>query len=90
MTHKNQLSADEPMAVVFSSSNYDGELEAMGIKSVLDSNGIPAILSGPHILPNLAFQVQVPAHLLKEAEDLLHAARQSGRQAADAGEAATE
>lgn len=78
------------MVVVFSSANYDGELEAMGIKSVLDSNDIPNILVGPHMLPNLSFQVQVPAHLLAQAEQLIRAARQDGRHAADVGEAATE
>jgi hypothetical protein len=80
----------EPMVVVFSSANFDGELEAMGIKNVLDANNIPTILSGPHVMPNLPFEVQVPAHLLAEAEEILRAARQDGRRAADEGEAATE
>jgi hypothetical protein len=80
----------EAMVVAFSSSNFDGELEAMAIKNVLDANNIPNILSGPHMMPNLPFEVQVPAHLLAEAEEVLRAARQDGRRAADEGEAATE
>jgi hypothetical protein len=84
------MNNSEPTAVVFSSSNFDGELEAMAIKSVLDANNIPAILSGPHILPNLPFQVEVPAHLLDKAEQLLRDARQDGRRSADEGEKLTE
>jgi hypothetical protein len=81
---------DESMTAVFSSSNHDAEMEAMAVKGVLDANDIPSILVGPHILPNLAFQVQVPRHLLAQAEQLLRDARQDGRRAADEGEALTE
>jgi len=80
----------EPMVVVFTSANFDGELEAMAIKTVLDANGVPCLVSGPHIMPNLPFEVQVPAHLLTEAQDVIRAARQDGRKAADEGEALTE
>jgi Putative prokaryotic signal transducing protein len=81
---------DESMVAVFSSSNHDGEMEAMAIKGVLDSNNIPAMIVGPHILPNLEFQVQVPEHLLTEARQLIREARQGGRDAAAEGEAETE
>jgi hypothetical protein len=84
------MNKNEPTAVVFSSSSFDGELEAMGIKNVLDANDIPSILSGPHILPNLPFQIEVPAHLLEKAEQLIRDSRQDGRRAADEGEALTE
>jgi len=82
--------ADESMVPVFSSSNHDGEMESMAIKGVLDSNGIPAMIVGPHILPTLEFQVQVPEHLLTEARQVIREARQGGRQAADEAEALTE
>ena len=81
---------DESMVAVFSSSNHDGEMEAMAIKGVLESNEIPSILAGPHVLPNLEFQVQVPAHLADEARQLIKAARRDGRRAADEAEAASE
>lgn len=80
---------NEPMAVLFTSSSFDGELEAMGIKSVLDANSIPAILSGPHVMPNLPFEVQVPESRLQEAHEVLRASRQDGRHAADQAEALT-
>ena len=78
------------MVAVFSSSNYDAELEALAVKGVLDSSGIPAIVVGAHTLPNLEFQVQVPAELLDSARQIIRDARQGGRKAAAEGEAATE
>lgn len=81
---------DEAMTPVFSSSNHDAEMEAMAIKGVLDANEIPAMIVGPHVLPTLEFQVQVPEHLLDLARQVLREARQDGRRAADEAEAATE
>lgn len=78
------------MLPVFSSSNYDAEMEAMAVKGVLDANDIPAILVGPHVLPMLEFQVQVPEHLLDQARQLLRDSRQGGRKAADESESETE
>jgi hypothetical protein len=84
------LQHDESMVAVFSSSNHDGEMEALAIKGVLDSNNIPAMIVGPHVLPTLEFQVQVPAYLLAEAGRVIREARKGGREAAEEGEAATE
>jgi hypothetical protein len=81
---------DEGMTPVFSSSNHDAEMEALSIKGVLDSNGIPAMIVGPHVLPTFEFQVQVPEHLLAEARQMIREARQDGRRAADEAEAETE
>jgi Putative prokaryotic signal transducing protein len=78
------------MVAVFSSSNHDAEMEAITIKGVLDSSGIPAMVVGPHILPNLEFQVQVPEDRLREARDVIRDARQGGREAAAEAEAETE
>jgi len=81
---------NERMLPVFSSSNYDAEMEAMAIKGVLDANQIPAILVGPHVFPMLEFQVQVPEHLLDRARQLIRDSRQAGRQAADKAESEAE
>jgi hypothetical protein len=45
---------------------------------------------GPHILPNLEFQVQVPAHLADEAQRLIAEARAAGPEAAAEAESASE
>jgi hypothetical protein len=86
----NEALPDEGMTPVFSSSNHDAEMEAMAIKGVLDSNNIPAMIVGPHVLPTLEFQVQVPQHLLAQARQLIREARQGGRRAASEAEAASE
>jgi hypothetical protein len=78
------------MVPVFSSSNHDGEMEAMAIKGLLDANDIPAMIVGPHVLPTLEFQVQVPTDLLEKARQTIREARQGGRQAASEAEAQTE
>jgi hypothetical protein len=82
--------ADEPMVPVFSSSNHDAETEAAAIQGVLESNDIPAMVVGSRVLPNLEIQVQVPEHLLEQAQQLIREARQDGRRSADEAEAATE
>ena len=82
--------ADDAMVPVFSSLNHDAEMEALAVKGVMESNGIPSILVGPHMLPNLEFQVQVPEHFLEQARKALREARYDGRRAADEAEAATE
>lgn len=86
----NEVMADESMVPVFSSSNHDGEMEAMAVKGVLDSNNIPSIIVGPQVLPSLEFQVQVPAEKLEAARMAIRDARQGGRRAADEAEALTE
>ncbi len=89
---RTSLEADNGNALtpVFSSSNHDAEMEAMAIKGVLDSSGISAVIVGPAVLPNLEFQVQVPAELLEQARQVIRDARQGGRKAAEEAERATE
>jgi len=81
---------DEPMVPVFSSSNHDGEMEAMTIKGILDASDIPAMIVGPSVLPNLEFQVQVAEHMLERAQLVIDAARAAGPSAAVEAEAAGE
>jgi hypothetical protein len=89
MLRKDPL-PEEPMLAVFSSSNFDAEMEAMTIKGILDASDIPAIVIGPSVLPNLEFQVQVPEHMLERAQLVIDAARAAGQAAADEAEAAGE
>ena len=49
---KNDPTPDESLVPVFSSSNHDGETEAMIIKGILDGSGVPAMVVGPQTLPN--------------------------------------
>jgi hypothetical protein len=86
----NRAGDDEAMVAVFSSSNHDAETEAAAIQGVLESNEIPAIVVGSHMIPSLEIQVQVPEHLLAQAKQLIREARQDGRRNAAEAEAQTE
>jgi hypothetical protein len=80
----------EEMVAVFSSSNHDAEMEVMTIKGMLEASGVPAMVVGPHVLPNLEFQVQVSQELAGKAQDLIAEARAAGPAAAAEAEALTE
>lgn len=78
------------MVAVFSSSNHDAEMESLAVKGALDSAGIDAVVVGPHVLPNLEFQVQVPEHLAADARQVIETSRQGGSRAAQEAEAQSE
>ncbi|MES1258380.1 MAG: hypothetical protein ABUS51_08115 [Acidobacteriota bacterium] len=81
---------NESFVPVFSSSNHDAEMEALTIKGILDASDIPTLLVGPHMLPNLDFQVHVPEHLLGRAQKIIDDARMAGPRAAEEAEAESE
>lgn len=66
------------------------EMEAINLQSLLASNGIVAVLSGAATMPNLPFEVHVPAASLDEATRIYQEAAQSGAEAAEAAEAEGE
>jgi hypothetical protein len=80
----------EEMVAVFSSLNHDAEMEALTIKGILESEGVPVQMVGPHVLPSLEWQVQVPAEFAERAQALIEEARRAGPAAAAEGEAASE
>lgn len=83
-------SHDMDMVTLFSSNNYDAEMEATQIHSILQSNGIPSVLVGASTLPMLEFEVQVPQDRLEEGQRILAEARAAGPAAAAEAEAASE
>jgi len=68
---------------IFSSQGANAEIEALGIKGILDANGIPALLVEGPSLPNLPHEVRVPKDRLEEAQQLIAEARAAGPQAAE-------
>lgn len=66
------------------------EMEAINLQSLLAANGIEAVLSGTATMPNLPFEVHVPAASLEEATRIYREAAQSGAEAAEAAEAEGE
>jgi hypothetical protein len=81
---------DLDMVTVFSSMNYDAEMEALAIQSLLEANGIESTVVGPSTIPSAEFQVQVPSSQKDEAERVMAEARDAGPAAADEAEAAEE
>ena len=78
------------MVPLFDSSAVDAEMEADVIRGVLDSNGIPSLVTRAGPYPPLGFQVLVPRGKVGEAHQLLEEARAAGPEAAAEAEAASE
>lgn len=76
--------------IYHSEGNPTAEIEAVGIKNVLESNGIAAVIVGDSMLPNLAFEVRVAREQVERAQALLAEARASGPAAAYEAERAGE
>jgi len=66
------------------------EVEAMGIKNVLEANGIGAVLQGSSVLPNLSFEVLVAREQGERARELIKEAQAAGPAAADEAELESE
>jgi hypothetical protein len=86
---KESPDAGREMAVVYCSATVDAEIEANVIRGVLDSNGIPSVLSGTPY-HSLTFEVRVPSGFAEEAQRRIAEAQAAGADAAAAGEAASE
>src|SRR5205085_8508856 len=78
------------MVTLYSSQTIDGEMEADMIRGILESNGIPSIVSDSPYAGVLGSEVKVPRGRLKEAEKLIAEARAAGPEAAAEAEAASE
>lgn len=76
-------SSELDMVTLFSSSDHNAEMEALSIRALLESNGIPAVLVGPSTIPSLEFQVQVPRHLAEDARRTVEEAKAAGPEAAE-------
>lgn len=66
------------------------EMDCIGLKPLLESSGIEAVIGGPSQLPNLPWQLLVPADRLADALHIIREARMAGPAAAAEAEAAGE
>jgi hypothetical protein len=64
---------------IFSSQAANAEMEALAIKGILDTNGIPSLLTETGALPNLPHEVRVPKDRVEEAERAIAEARAAAR-----------
>jgi len=76
--------------VTLPGSSVSNEMEADVIRGMLESNGIPAVISAAAEFPPLGFEVKVPRGRLAEAERLLREAQATGPEAAVDAESETE
>jgi hypothetical protein len=83
-------SEDLDLETIFHSSGAMAEVEAMGIKNVLEANGIAAVLVGDSVLPNLGFEVKVARDQVENARRLIAQAEAEGPAAAEAEELESE
>ncbi len=80
-------SSDLDLETVVSATS---EMEAMGIKNLLDTNGIAAILVGDSVLPNIPFEVRVAHDQAERARVLIADAEARGPAAAAEAELESE
>lgn len=80
------LSHDLDMVTVFSSQEYNAEMIAIEVRSILDAHGIPSVLVSSSMFPNLPFEVRVPKTCLEEARRAIVAAEEAGPSAAEQAE----
>lgn len=81
---------------MFRSASYAAEIEAETIRGMLDTNGVPAfvtgidVLAGAYELPGKEVLVQVAQEDREEAERFIVEALAAGTAAAEEAEAASE
>jgi hypothetical protein len=84
-------SPDLATETVFSAPAGAGaHMEAMAIKSILDSEGIASIMVGDPVLPNLGFEIRVAKEWAERARQAIADAQAAGPEAAEQEEKKTE
>ncbi len=83
-------SAHLDLQTIFHAEGTVAEVEALGIKNVLESNGIAAVLVGNSALPTLPFEVRVARDQVDRARQLIAEAQAEGPAAAEEAERNSE
>ena len=78
------------LETIFDAVGTTAEMEAIGIRGVLEANGISCVLVGPSVYPNLRFLVRVPKKDADRAQQVLAEARAAGPSAAEEAQRASE
>jgi Putative prokaryotic signal transducing protein len=65
------MSSLELEPVYHAEGSSTAEVDALLIKSLLEAVGIPAVVVGDSVLPNLPFEVKVPREYVKRALKLI-------------------
>jgi hypothetical protein len=83
-------SAEFDAVTILEAQGATGEIEVMGIKSILDANEIPNVMVGASTMPNLSFLLQVPANDVERARQAIAEAQAAGPAAAVEAERLSE
>jgi hypothetical protein len=84
-------SPDLATETIFTAGGGAGaHMEAMAIKSILDSEGIGAVMVGDPVLPNLGFEIRVAKGNAERARRAIADAQAAGPEAAEEEERNTE
>ena len=78
------------LVTIYEGAGITGEIEAMSIRSLLDSAGIASVLMGTASIPNLPFLVKVPRNMVDQANAAIEAAKAAGPAGADQAEEGTQ
>lgn len=88
---KVDASSNLDLETVFrSEASPTSEIEALSVKTMLESDGIATVLVGDSVLPNLAFEVRVARDQAARARALIADAEKIGPAAAAEGELESE
>jgi hypothetical protein len=78
------------LKTVFLGAGTTGEMLALGIKSLLEANGIATVMVGDSVLPYLSFEVRVARDQVQRAREVIHEAQAAGPAAAEEAAADSE
>jgi hypothetical protein len=84
------VSHDLDVVSLYSSQTFEAEMEVEVIRSILDANGIPSVLSSNPYSNVLGYELRVPRNRLDEARRVVEEQRAAGPEAAAEAEAASE
>lgn len=83
-------SEDLDLTAVFRSNAHNAEMEALAVRVLLESSGIPAVVVGAPQYPVLPVEVRVPRLHAADAERIIEESRRAGPAAAEEGERESE
>jgi hypothetical protein len=83
-------SSDLDLVTVYEGAGAIGEVEAISVRGLLDSAGIPSVLIGTTPIPNLPFVVKVPRNMEVVARTAIEVAKAAGPEAAELAERSSE
>ncbi len=90
MTTEPDASDDFDLVTVFESADHNAELQALAVRSMLEAEGIPAVVVGASVIPALPFAVRVPKARKEEALRAIAESEVAGPAAAEEAAGSSE